>query len=629
MCGFCGFTGNSFNDENNTVINKMTERIAHRGPDGLGFYIDQRISLGFRRLSFLDIEQGSQPMTKADKTIVYNGEIYNFRELKEELTAKGITFTTTSDTEVILALYDMYQEKMLTKLRGMFAFLIYDHKTGEIFAARDYFGIKPFYYGIFNNQFLFASEIKAFLDYPDFVKELNQEALSHYLSFQFSATDATFFNGVYKLPPAHTLRYKDNKIEISRYWQAEFKAFKEVKELKKFKEVKKLKNLKKQDIVPLHEIVDKIDQKVKDSVAYHQVADVPIGCFLSSGVDSSYVAALFNGQKTFTVGFDYEGYDESQYAKNLSKDKGIDNYSKIIKTEEYWDSLGKIQYHMDEPLADPAAVALYFVSKLAREHVKGVLSGEGADELFGGYGIYREPLHLAPVTALPLCIRRLLGKIASKIPNIKGRSIKGKNFFIRASQLVEERYIGNAKIFDDKEKEQIFKGPKLSFTEVTKPFYDKVPEYDDITKMQYLDIHLWMVGDILLKADKMSMANSLESRVPFLDKEVFSVAAEIPTKYRVKKKYRKYAFRLAAGRTLKPQWAKKKKLGFPVPVKIWLREEKYYNIVKTAFMQDFVKEYFHVENLIKLMDDHKSGIQDNSRKIWTVYIFVRWYKEFF
>ena len=605
MCGFCGFTGNGYNDSANGVIQKMSAKIIHRGPDGDGYFVTDEVSLGFRRLAFLDLEHGTQPMSLVDGslTIVFNGEIYNFRQLRQGLEELGCKFTTESDTEVLLNLYQRYQESMLPMLRGMFAFAIYDRDKGEIFAARDYFGIKPFYYGVFDGQLLFASEIKAMMEYPGFVKEINREALTAYLSFQYSVLPETFFKGVYKLPAAHFMRFKEGDVTLKRWWQADFEPID----------------------APLEDFVDKIDAVMGDSIAAHKVADVEIGTFLSSGVDSSLVAARFGGKKSFTVGFDYDGYNEIEYAKNLSDDVGLENHSKVITTEEYWENLPKIQYHMDEPLADAAAVALYFVSQEARNHVKGVLSGEGADEFFGGYNIYREPLSLRYINILPRFMRRGLASIASKLPPFKGR-----NFLIRAGKSLEERFIGNANVFSEAEKKSLLKHPEgRTAQEIAGDFYAKIPNYDDITKMQYLDLHLWLVGDILLKADKMTMAHSIEGRTPFLDKEVFDVARTLPTKYRVTKQATKYAFRLSAARYLKPKWANKRKLGFPVPVRVWLRQDHYYNVVKSAFESPAAAEFFHVDKLITLLEDHKSGKADNNRKIWTIYTFLLWYKEFF
>ncbi len=605
MCGFCGFTGEVANKGG--TITAMMDKIIHRGPDSFGMHIDDDITLGFRRLSFLDLDDGSQPMYNEDGSvvIVFNGEIYNYMTLRDELLKKGHVFANRSDTEVLIHLYEEYGPDMLKYLRGMFAFVIYDKNKKEIFGVRDFFGIKPFYYSVINGELLFGSEIKSFLEYPNFKKEVNEVALENYLTFQYSVLSETFFKGVYKLPPAHYMIYKDGEVKLTRYFTPAFEAVN----------------------IGLNHTVDAIDKVVRESIQKHKISDVPVGSFLSSGVDSSYVAACFEGCKTFTVGFDYDNYNEIEYAKNLSKLKGIENHEKTITTDEYWESLSKVQYHMDEPLADPSAVALYFVSQLASKHVKGAMSGEGADEFFGGYNIYKEPLDLKILTTLPKGLRKFLGKMAGMIPF----NIKGKNFLIRGSKDVEERFIGNAKIFSKEEREALLKNPTGCYApeKLTKPVYDKAASYDDITKMQYIDINFWLVGDILLKADKMSMANSLEVRVPYLDREVFKVASRLPTAFRVNKTDTKYAFRLAAKEHLPDEVAAKKKLGFPVPIRIWLKEEKYYGIVKATFESEAASKYFKSEELIKLLDTHKNGKADNSRKIWTVYMFLVWYNEFF
>ena len=517
MCGFCGFTGNLENREN--VIENMMNKIIHRGPDSGGVHSDENVTLGFRRLSIIGLEDGSQPIYNEDKSvvIVFNGEIYNYQILKEDLIAKGHTFYTHADTEVLVHLYEEKGEDMLNDLRGMFAFTIYDMNENKLFAARDYFGIKPYYYAQVDGELLFGSEIKSFLPYPKFEKEVNTLALENYLTFQYSVLDETFFKGVYKLKPAHYLIYKNGELEIKRYWQPKFEPEKDI--------VADPANGKK-----LQDAIQDVEDVMLESVGMHTVvSDVEVGSFLSSGVDSSFVAATFrNGMdkesgKTFTVGFDYEKYNEIGYAQELSKYVGIESNSKIISTDEYWESLPKVQYHMDEPLADPSAVALYFVSKLAREKVKVALSGEGADEFFGGYNIYEEPMALAPMKILPKPVRKAIAKVVGAIPF----KFKGKNYFRRAALDVEERFYGNGnQMFGKKEREEILKNPsgKYDHTEITKPYYDFCENLDDVTKMQFIDLNLWMVGDILLKADKMSMANSLEVRVPFLDKEVFNVA---------------------------------------------------------------------------------------------------------
>lgn len=604
MCGFCGFTGNI--DNKQKTINKMMDKIIHRGPDSSGSYIDKDIALGFRRLSIIDLSEGDQPIYNEDGSlaIVFNGEIYNYKEIRKTLEGRH-KFKTNSDTEVLVHLYEEKGEKMLDDLRGMFAFVIYNKKDNSLFGARDFFGIKPFYYGEFGGNLLFGSEIKSFLPHPDFKKEVNPLALENYLTFQYSVLDETFFKGVYKLKPGHYIKYKDNKVTLTRYYDPMF------------------------DPKPslLQDAVKSVEDVMQDSIKAHKVSDVEVGSFLSSGVDSSYVAATFNGDKTFTVGFDYDNYNEIGYATALSEKVGIDNYNKTITTEEYWKAISKVQYHMDEPLADPSAIALYFVANLASQYVKVALSGEGADEFFGGYNIYKEPLDLAVIKLLPKPLRKLMAKAVSLIPI----SFKGKSFFIRASQSVEEKFIGNAKMFSKEEREEILKNPqgKFDFREITRPYYEKAKNLDDVTKMQFIDLNLWLVGDILLKADKMSMANSLEVRVPFLDKEVFKTASKIQTDYRVNRQATKYVFRMASKDYLPDDVASKKKLGFPVPIRIWLKEDKYYNKVKDAFTSPAAQEYFNTDKLLAYLDNHKKGKADNSRKIWTVYMFLVWYEEFF
>ncbi len=617
MCGYVGFT-NTINNAN-IVLKKMMERIRHRGPDGEGQYIDEGIALGHRRLSIIDIDAGAQPMYNEDGSlvIVFNGEIYNYKQIREGLVRAGHRFATQSDTEVLVHGYEEYGSDILGKLRGMFSFVIWDRNKQELFGARDFFGIKPLYYADMNGSFMFGSEIKSFLEHPDFKKELNETALENYLTFQYSPTNETFFKNVYKLPPAHFFIKDKTGFRCQRYWKVEFEA----------------------DEKPeLDEWVNRISDTMHDSVEAHKVSDVEVGSFLSSGVDSSYVAAIAGVDKTFTVGFGTdERYNEIGWAKEFSKAIGKENTSKVITPEEYWGILPKIQYHMDEPLADPSAVALYFVCNIASEKLKVVLSGEGADEIFGGYNVYSEPGGTV-YDRVPMGIRKQIGKLCSKLP-----ARRGLNFFIRKGKTVEERFIGNAYMFTPAERKALLKiktdAPHPM--KITAPFYSEVAGKDDVTKMQYLDLHMWMAGDILLKADRMSMANSLELRVPFLDREVMALAQKIPTRYRVTRKEHtdektkyitKYAMRKAAKKDTPPQTAKtaaKKKLGFPVPIRVWLREEKYYSVVKEKFTSETAEKYFNTELLVKLLDDHKNQIRDNSRKIWTVFSFLIWYDVFF
>ena len=606
MCGFCGFVDTNIENKE-LILTNMMDSIAHRGPDSSGKFSDAHIHMGFRRLSFLDLEAGAQPLYNETERFVltFNGEIYNYKEIRETLIAKGHIFKTHTDSEVLVHGYEEYGTSLLSHLRGMFAFVIWDREENILFGARDFFGIKPFYYTQTEDGFIYASEIKAILQHPNVKKELNEEALETYLTFQYSALPETFFKGIFKLPPAHYFVIKNGEMSITRYWEPIFN----------------------ETDGKLESYIDAIDTQMKESIEAHKISDVEVGSFLSSGVDSSYVASCFNGDHTFTVGFANEQYNEISYAEELSKEINIPNTNKVITPEEYWDVLPKVQYFMDEPLADPAAVALYFVCGLASQTVKGVLSGEGADEFFGGYNIYKEPLDSAGYRKLPKGLRKFLASVAQVLPF----NFKGKNFLIRASKDIEERFLGNAYMFSEEERKKLLKITTSAINpfEMVKPIYDKVKDKDDITKMQYVDMHMWLSGDILLKADKMSMAHSLEVRVPFLDRKVFEVASKVPVKYRVNKENTKYAMRLAAKRNLPPAVANKKKLGFPVPIRVWLKEDKYYNVVKEAFTSSAANHYFNTNELISLLDTHRVGKADNSRKIWTVFMFLTWYKVYF
>ena len=566
MGGFCGFISNI--EDKTTILHNMMEKITHRSPGDVQPYEDSDIALGFSHIS-----NGTQ-------VLVCDG----------------------ADGENILSLYEKYGSNTPDHLHGTFAFVIWDAEKKQLFAARDHFGTRPFYYSQMGDSFMFASELKSFFAHPDFVPILNTEALSQYLSFQYSALSETFFRDVFKLPAGHYVVWKDGYIELSKYFSPKFSP----------------------KPMSLDSAVDAIDTAVCNSIQLQ--TDESVGAFLSGGVDSSFIAARFTGKKCFTVGFDHENYNEISYAKQLSGELGLEHYAKIITADEYWDALPKIQYQMDEPMADPAAATFYFACQEASQHVKIALSGEGPDEMFGGYNIYKEPISLKPLTRLPMPLRRLLGKLTAALPF----NFKGKNFFIRGSKTVEERFVGNANIFNKKEREAILiedvdKSPQA----ITSLVYKEAIGQDDITKMQHLDMRMWLTDDILMQADKMSAIHSLELRTPILNKEIFKIASQLPTELRVNKKDTKYAFRKAAARHLPESWAKRKKLGFPTPIRIWLREDKYYGIVKNYFTGDIAKKYFHTKALTKLLDDHKSQKTDNSRKIWTVFMFLLWHEQYF
>ena len=642
MCGICGFTGQ--NVDRGQVLTDMMNRIIHRGPDGAGQYMDDEIAMGFRRLSIIDLEGGDQPMRTEDGRLVitFNGEIYNYRELREELKGRGHSFRTRSDTEVLLHGYSEYGVKILDRLRGMFAFVIWDTRKKELFGARDMFGIKPFYYAQAEGSFIYGSEIKSILEYPGYEREVNLEALEQYMSFQYSVLPETFFKGIFRLPAGHYMIWKDGKLRTRRYFDPMLTPVK-AKDREK-EEGRKTVGEKavgekaagekaageKADShncidgsgagQSAHDrLVDEIDRAVQESVRYHMVSDVEVASLLSSGVDSSYVAATFKGAKTFTVGFDYETYNEIPV--------GIRNYSKIISTREYWKEFPKIQYYMDEPLADASAAALYFVDREASRHVKVILSGEGADELFGGYVIYHEPFSLNAYQKIPAGVRRAAAAAVSVLPGHP----KGKGFIMRGAKPVEERFIGNANVYTVKLRNRVLRHTTKNSDpkNLTAPYYRRARHLSDTEKMQYIDLNFWLQGDILLKADKMSMAHGLESRVPFLDRGVFTTAKNIPLEEKISRTNTKTAFREAARRYIPEAAAQKKKLGFPVPIRIWLRQDKYYGIVKKAFLSKEAQLFFHTEELMKLLDAHRAGWEDYSRQIWTVYTFLVWYRQYF
>lgn len=609
MCGFAGYiTAEGEGTEYKDDLIEMMNSIKHRGPDDEGTHIDDMAGLGFRRLSIIGIENGKQPMYNEDNSIVvtFNGEIYNYQKIKDELIQKGHVFKTDADTEVLVHGYEEYGIELLQKLRGMYAFAIWNREKKEMLMARDIFGIKPLFYTQTKKDFVFGSEIKSILKFPNVKKVFNPEALESYLSFQYSVLNETFFKGIFRLPPAHYLLWKDGSIEVKRYYSPEFNT---------------------DDSITFDEAVKKVNDVMKNSIEAHKISDTEVGGFLSGGVDSSYIVARSNLDKTFSVGFDYPRCNEIPLAKTLSDYVGVKNKSKLITTEEYFEEFPKIMNHADEPLSDPSCIALYFLCKLASEQVKVVLSGEGSDELFGGYNIYKSPIALKPMRVIPRPVRRGVRRVLTKLPV----NFKGKNYLIRAGEDLEERYIGNAYIFHTDEVYKMLKKPIKKYTpqSITKPIYDRVKDKDEITKMQYLDINTWLWGDILNKADTMSMAHSLEVRVPFLDKEVAKVAFSIPVEHRVDKYETKRYFRKAAGEFMPDITAERKKLGFPIPVRNWLREDKYYNIVKETLTSKEAEKFFNTDYLVKLLDRHYNQKADNSRKIWTVYAFLVWYQKHF
>lgn len=612
MCGFAGYIHNYGTFDKEEVIHKMADRIKHRGPDDAHYYIDDGIALGFRRLSIIDLEGGRQPILNEDGSLVllFNGEIYNYQELREELIKAGHVFTTKTDSETILHGYEEYGKNILDRLRGMFAFIIWNKNTKELFGARDIFGIKPFYYYKKGKEFMFGSEIKSFLSHPNFEKELDEDMIPLYLSYEYSPDERTIFKNVFKLPGAHCFTYKNGELKVERYYKIEYKI---------------------EDDKSLEYWEDAITKEFTESVSMHQIADVEVGCFLSSGVDSSYVVKeISKGTKkvkTFSVGYEEEKYSELPYAQDFSDVIGVPNIANKVSADEFFDAVPEIQYYMDEPLPNPSEIPLYFLAKNARRYVKVVLSGEGADELFGGYPMYLAGGHFDHYShKVPRPVRKVLGTVAKHCPNFKG-----KNFLVRGAMEPYQRFMRANYVFQSAERQKFLKRPIASKVpeEYSKRYFNEVSNLDEPTQLQYVDMHTWMIYDILLKADRMSMANSLELRVPFLDKKMLELSTRIPSRYRAANETTKIALRGAAIKQLPERTANKKKLGFPVPLNDWLREDKYYNKVKAAFQSDIAEKFFVTSELIKLLDDHKNGKALNMQKIWSFYTFILWYEQFF
>ncbi len=603
MCGIAGIITKDKNKKK--IIENMSKRIIHRGPDGEGYFFDKDVALAHRRLSIIDLSTGNQPMFNEDESVVvvFNGEIYNYLELKDELKKLGHKFKTKSDTEVLVHGYEEWKTDLPKHLRGMFAFAIYDRNNEELFLSRDNFGIKPLYYAYMNGTFMFASEVKAFLDVPDFKKEFNEDILKAYLEFSFVPTTETFFKGVYRIEAGTSLIFKNKEIKINRYFKLDFKEGKN----------------------SFDKAVDDIDKIMNDSVKHHLLSDVEVGSFLSSGVDSSYIVSLAKPQKTYTVGYDIPKYDEIKYAKDLAEKLNIENKSKVITKEEYIKELPKILYHLDEPTSDPAAISLYFVAKLASKDVKVVLSGEGADEFFGGYNYYREEVDMKFYNKIPYCIRHAIGSIAKLFPEMYGF-----NFLVRRGEKLENSYIGVNRNFSEKMAKKVLKkNYPLKGIDVARKTYKEFENYSNIDKMQAIDINFWLMKDILLKADRMTMASSLEGRVPFIDKEVFKVASSLPFDYKVTKENTKVALREASKKVIPTEAYKKKKLGFPVPIREWMKDSDVSKEIKDTFASEVANKYFNVSVINKLLDDHVKGKKDNYRKVWTIYCFIKWYQIFF
>lgn len=604
MCGHLAIYYKNNKSNLNLDIEKLVNSIHHRGPDHTGYYEHEKVDLAFKRLSIIDLDNGSQPMSKYDKVVVFNGEIYNYKELKKELKEKGYEFKTDSDTEVLLTYYEYKGKEAVKDFRGMFAFIIFDEKDNTIFGARDHFGIKPLYYIDEEDYIAFSSEYKCLINLLK-DKSINKKSLQSYMSFQYVLPNDTMLNKIKSVPAGSYFTIIDGKLEFERYNEFNLKSTK-------------------------HVTSDDIKNVVVDSVKKHMIANVEVGTFLSGGIDSTIVAAVaskINPKiKTFSVGFDVDGYSELEVAKKTAKCLDVENIQIKVTQDEYIKALPSVMYYLDDPVADPSQVGIYFLSKEARKHVKVVLSGEGSDELFGGYNIYNEYNSLKYILNMPDFMKNLINKISKEMPDIKGKS-----YLHRASTPLDKRYIGNAKIFDNEEAQKILKyySEDYRYENLLEKIYReaKNKEYDYVSTMQYIDLYTWLQGDILQKADKMSMAASIELRVPFLDKEVLEVASNLALEQKISKDNTKVLLREAFKDIVPEHISYKKKLGFPTPIRVWLKDELG-SIVKETIKNADVDEFINKEYAFKLLDEHIKGTKDNSRKIWTIYSFCLWYEVF-
>lgn len=618
MCGFVGFAGEDGTLDHGATVRAMADAIAHRGPDDAGYFTDGRVALGFRRLAIIDLEGARQPLRNEDDSLVlvFNGEIYNYRELRSALIRAGHRFSTDGDGEVVLHGFEQWGPAVLDRLRGMFALALYRPADGELFLARDAFGIKPLYYAEIGRRIVFGSEIKGLLPYPRLERRLNERRLPHYLCMEYLPDEETLFTGVRKLAAGHWLRWRDGRAEYRRWFAPSFAP---------------------DEGCSLDESAEAIAEAVRGSVAAHAAADVPVGCFLSAGVDSSLVAheaSRLMDARTFSIGYDEGRFSELEQAASFARAIGLANEGRTLGAEEFFASVPAVQYALDEPLPNPSAVPLYHLCAHAAQSLKVVLSGEGADELFGGYPYYQECLAFEPYMAAPASLRRGLGAAAARLP----AGVRGRRFLMRGARPLSERYIRLEYNFPWTEALGLLT-PELGARgaaapapwEVTAPLFAEMGAagLDEVTAMQTADILTWMQQDILLKADKMSMAASLELRVPFLDREVFAVARTLPTALRVTRGETKVALRRAATRTLPAVTAAMPKKGFLTPLAQWLREDPWTASVREVLNSETARMFFRGDRLNALLDEHQRGTRSNMKKIWGAYCFVIWYDQYF
>lgn len=619
MCGLLGIlTANGNAADFVPALERALPCMRHRGPDDAGTWHDADAAFGFNRLSIIDIAHSHQPLRwgpvdEPDRyAMTFNGEIYNYIELRETLTELGYTFNTEGDGEPIVVGFHHWGADVVEHLRGMFGIAIWDTKERSLFLARDQFGIKPLFYATTGAGTVFASEKKSILEMAEEMSldlSLDRRAIEHYVDLQYVPEPESLHTGIRRLESGCTATITPGgQLVEKRYFKPKFP-------------VKAVPKGKEQDLF------DRIARVLEDSVEKHMRADVTVGSFLSGGIDSTAIAALAKRHNpnllTFTTGFEREGYSEVDVAAESAEAIGAEHIVKIVSPEEYANAIPKIMWYLDDPVADPSLVPLYFVAAEARKHVKVVLSGEGADELFGGYTIYKEPLSLAPFEKIPTPLRRGLGRLSRVLPD----GMKGKSLLERGSMSMEERYYGNARSFNFEQMQRVIPWARREWDhrEVTAPIYAQSKDMDPVARMQHLDLFTWMRGDILVKADKINMANSLELRVPFLDKDVFKVAETIPHDLKIANGTTKYALRRALEQIVPPHVLHRKKLGFPVPMRHWLAGDELFGWAQDTINESQTDDIFNKKAVLEMLNEHREGVSDHSRRLWTVLAFMVWH----
>jgi len=617
MCGICGivlFEPERTVDQDNLLA--MRDRMVHRGPDDAGIFIDKNVGLGHRRLSIIDLSSGHQPMSNEDGSIVivFNGEMYNYQSLRDHLVTKGHQFKTRSDTEVIIHAYEKFGENCLEHFRGMFAFAIWDSNRRQLFAARDRLGKKPFYYVQCGDTFLFASEIKSILAHPASCREMNLEALDLYLGFRYVPGPQTMFKGINKLQPAHFLIVKDKVITTTRYWD--------------FNEIPTRH-------IPLATAEEEFTELLKESIRIRLMSEVPLGVFLSGGVDSSVLVALMSELvtepvKTFSVGYTGDAEEnEFEYARMVANRFNTDHHEFRLTSDDFLGFLPKLVWHLDEPVADASTIPLFFISQLAKEHVTVVLSGEGADEMLGGYYIYKKMLTLDKLRSVP-GLKSLAG--VASLAGILSGNRKIEKYARLLNLPLEQRYAGVSSVFSLDERKKLFAGMNgimpRNLADVVAPYYDRVRGREKLDQMLYVDTNVWLPDDLLMKADKMTMATSVELRVPFLDHLLFEYAASLPVDFKIRGNVTKFLLKHAMESRLPRELLYRHKKGFPVPINRWFREKA--NGVREVLLDtgSACRTYFSAPVLEQLIKDHERSASDMSDLIWPFLVFEYWYKEY-